>query len=144
MIKEVIREVEVIKNVEVIKTVEVIKEVQVAGAAQPSHNMNLKSKPVLGYWNIRGLGAPIRYLLHYLGVDFEDKMYAYGPGPDYDRSSWFNEKFTLGLELPNLPYILDEDIQLTETVAIMKFVCTKWGADLLSSDPISYAKAEMI
>jgi len=36
---------------------------------QPSgHNLNLNSKPILGYWNIRGLGAPIRYLLHYIGV----------------------------------------------------------------------------
>lgn len=35
-----------------------------------THSLNLNSKPVLGYWNIRGLGAQIRYLLHYLGVDF--------------------------------------------------------------------------
>lgn len=24
---------------------------------KPPHNLNLKSKPTLGYWNIRGLGA---------------------------------------------------------------------------------------
>jgi hypothetical protein len=139
IIKEV--KVEVVKEVPVEVIKEVIKEIEVP--AKVSHNMNLQSKPTLGYWNIRGLGAPIRYLLHYCGVQFEDKTYAYGPGPEYDRSSWFNEKFTLGLELPNLPYLLDDDIKLTETVAIMKFVSSKWGGDL-HSDPIANAQAEMM
>ncbi len=53
---------------------------------QPTHNLNLKSKPTLGYWNIRGLGAQIRYLFYYLGIEFEDKLYAAGPAPDFDRS----------------------------------------------------------
>lgn len=97
----------------------------------------------MGYWNIRGLGAPIRYLLHYCGVQFEDKMYAYGPAPEYSRDAWFSEKFTLGLELPNLPYLLDDDIKLTETVAIMKFVCSKWGGDL-NDDLVANSKAEML
>jgi hypothetical protein len=38
-----------------------------------THTLNLKSKPILGYWNIRGLGAPLRYLLIFCGVEFEDK-----------------------------------------------------------------------
>lgn len=105
----------------------------------------MQTKPIIGYWNIRGLGAPVRYLLHYCGVEFEDKMYAYGPGPDYDRGSWLNEKFTLGLELPNLPYMIDgDDIKLTETAAIMKYICAKWNPDMLHTDPVSYAKAEML
>ena len=36
------------------------------------------SKPILAYWNIRGLGAQCRYILHYSGVDFEDKVYNVG------------------------------------------------------------------
>jgi hypothetical protein len=128
------------KIVEVEKVVEKIVEVP----AKYNHKLNVKSKPVLGYWNIRGLGAQCRYLLHYCGVEFEDKIYAYGPGPEYDRSAWYNEKQTLGLELPNLPYLLDDDIKMTETVAIMKYICAKWNPDLLHTDPVAYAKAEMI
>ena len=29
------------------------------------------NKPIFGYWNIRGKGAQIRYLLAYCGVDFD-------------------------------------------------------------------------
>jgi len=38
-------------------------------------NENLDSKPELGYWDARGAGAPIRYVLHYSGVEFVDTMY---------------------------------------------------------------------
>ena len=37
---------------------------------KPAHTLNLQSVPTLGYWNIRGNGSPIRYLLHYIGVKF--------------------------------------------------------------------------
>lgn len=39
-------------------------------------------------------------MLHYLNVDFEDKRYV--PGPNFDRSAWLKEKFTLGLDFPNV------------------------------------------
>jgi len=42
------------------------------------------SKPVLGYWAIRGLASPIRYLLVYLGVDFEQQLYHQGNAPEFD------------------------------------------------------------
>lgn len=106
--------------------------------------MNLKSKPTLGYWNIRGLGAPIRYLFYYLGVDFEDKQYPYGPAPEYSRDAWMNEKFTLGIEMPNLPYLIDDEIRMSESVAIMKYICMKWNADLVNPDPVTFARTEML
>ena len=42
-------------------------------------------RPVLGYWNTRALAEPIRLLLHYAGVSFEDKRYELGAPPDYDK-----------------------------------------------------------
>lgn len=111
---------------------------------KPAHSLNLKSKPTLGYWNIRGLGAPIRYMLYYCGVEFTDKMYRAGPPPEYDRSDWLNEKFNLGLPLPNLPYLIDEDARLTETVAIMKYIAGKWKPELLGKDPTVMAELEML
>jgi hypothetical protein len=120
------------------------KKAEIVYIEKAAHSLNLKSKPTLGYWNIRGLGAQCRYLLHYSGVEFEDKMYKYGPAPDFDRSDWFNEKETLGLDLPNLPYLIDDEIKLTETAAIMKYICAKWSPELLCNDPVNMAKAEMI
>lgn len=58
-------------------------------------------------------------MFHYLNVDFEDTLYETGDAPDYDKSCWTDVKETLGLEYPNLPYLIDGDTKLTETVAIM-------------------------
>jgi glutathione S-transferase len=111
---------------------------------KPAHNLNLKSKPTLGYWNIRGLGAPIRYMLLYCGVEFTDKMYRAGPPPEYDRSEWLDEKFNLGMPFPNLPYLHDEDVKLSETAAIMKYIAGKWKPELLGKDPAVMAELEML
>ncbi|KAL3191633.1 hypothetical protein MRX96_059726 [Rhipicephalus microplus] len=59
----------------------------------------------LGYWDLRGLGQPIRNPLVYKGVQFEDKRYKFVPAPDYHRGEWLREKYTLGLRFPNLPLL---------------------------------------
>ncbi|VUZ50762.1 unnamed protein product, partial [Hymenolepis diminuta] len=81
--------------------------------------------PTLGYWDIRGLAEPIRLLLRYLGVDFEEKLYHFGPAPDFDGKEWFDEKFKLGLDFPNLPYYIDGDFKLTQSSAILEYIADK-------------------
>ncbi|XP_018021556.1 glutathione S-transferase [Hyalella azteca] len=83
--------------------------------------------PVLGYWSLRALAEPIRTLLTYTGTQYEDKTYDIGPAPAYDRSEWFNVKFSLGLDLPNLPYYIDGDVKLTESSAIIRHLGRKTG-----------------
>jgi glutathione S-transferase len=73
------------------------------------------TKPTLGYWKIRGLAAPIRYVLNYLKVDFNDVMYEQGDAPDFNIECWTSVKFTLGLEFANLPYFIDGDVKITES-----------------------------
>jgi len=80
----------------------------------------------LGYWDIRGLGQPIRYLLAYKEVDYEDKRYSCGPPPEFDGSQWLDEKFTLGLDFPNLPYLFDGDVKLTQNLAIIRYLGRKY------------------
>ena len=103
-----------------------------------------QSKPCLGYWKIRGLASQIRYEMVYLGVDYEEAQYEQGDAPDFDRSCWFNVKETLGLTFPNLPYYIDGDLKLTETNAIMKYIASKYGPQLLGTTPIEIAQVEMI
>lgn len=98
--------------------------------------MNLHSRPTFGYWNCRGLGAHIRYLLHYCQVDFEDKQYARGPAPEFDNSQWEGDKHNLGMDFPNLPYLFDEDYKITESMAIMKYISAKWKPELLGANPL--------
>jgi len=42
-------------------------------------------------------GQPARYLLAYLGIDYEEKRYE-----SSDDEAWFPVKFTLGLDFPNV------------------------------------------
>lgn len=74
------------------------------------------SSITLGYWKLRGLASPIKYLLAYREVEYTDKLYNIGPAPDFDRSEWLNEKETLGLDFPNLPYLLDGDVKLSQVI----------------------------
>lgn len=85
--------------------------------------------PVLGYWDVRGLGNPIRYLLTHANVDYEEKLYKCGGPPEFDRTMWLNDKFNLGLDFPNLPYYIDGDVKLTQSQAILRHLARKHGLD---------------
>lgn len=66
----------------------------------------------LGYWSIRGLVQPIRFLLAYLWVEYTNKAYA-------NPEEWFGkDKNELGFEFPNIPYLIDGDLKITESSAI--------------------------
>ena len=80
----------------------------------------------------------------YCNVDFEDKMYEVGDGPDFDRSSWLDVKQTLGFEYPNLPYLIDGKVKLTETVAIMKYIAKKYKPELLGNSAAELGRIEML
>jgi len=100
------------------------------------------SLPVLCYWDIRGLAQPIRLLLNYTGTKFEDKQLSCGPAPDFDKSCWFDHKFSFGLDFPNLPYFIDGDIKLTQSHAIMRYIARKH--DLCGKTPIEKARVDMV
>lgn len=98
--------------------------------------------PVLAYWDIRGLAQPIRLLLEYTGTKFEDKYYVCGEAPGYDKSCWFDVKFTLGLDFPNLPYYIDGDVKLTESSAILRHVARQH--DLMGKTEEERYRADMM
>ncbi|KAL3191602.1 hypothetical protein MRX96_059700 [Rhipicephalus microplus] len=49
----------------------------------------------------------------------------FGAAPDYDREEWLKEKFTLGLQFPNLPYYIDGDVKMTQSMAIIRYLARK-------------------
>ncbi|XP_066103013.1 glutathione S-transferase Mu 1-like [Saccopteryx bilineata] len=79
----------------------------------------------LGYWDIRGLAHAIRLLLEYTDSNYEEKKYSLGDAPDYDRSQWLSEKFKLGLDFPNLPYLIDGAHRLNQSNAILRYIARK-------------------
>ena len=92
-----------------------------------------QARPILGYWNIRAgdRGNVNRYILNYAGVDFEDKRY------DFINNSaeWKEQdKNSLGIDFPNLPYIIDGDFKLTESAAVTMYICDRWAPALMGSN----------
>ena len=52
----------------------------------------MNNKPTLGYWAIRGLASQIRYLMVFLGVDYQEDIYEQGDAPEYSRECWTKKK----------------------------------------------------
>lgn len=101
-------------------------------ATQPISEL-LGAKPLLGYWALRGLGEPIRSLHAYLGVELEERAYGkpFMPKGNVTMAQKGADLAELGLALPNLPYYVDGGLKLTETAAILRYVCEKHSPGLL-------------
>jgi len=97
---------------------------------------------VLAYWDIRGLAQPIRLLLEFTGTVWEDKLYSCGPAPTFDKTGWFGIKESLGLDFPNLPYLIDGDVKLSQTQAILRYIARKNG--LLGADDTEAMRVDLI
>lgn len=75
----------------------------------------------LGYWPLRGRGQVPRLLLAYTGLKWTNKAYT-------NREEWFTQdKQNLGLAFPNLPYLLDGKVKLTESDAIIRYIPKRAG-----------------
>ena len=80
------------------------------------------SVPKLGYWDIQGLGQPLRILFAYLNLEYEDIVY----DNTTRETTWATDiKPNLGLDFPNLPYYLDGNIKLTNPLAIIRYLGRK-------------------
>eukprot|EP00118_Oscarella_pearsei_P025190 m.307694 g.307694 ORF g.307694 m.307694 type:complete len:214 (+) comp42645_c0_seq1:192-833(+) len=77
----------------------------------------------MGYWNIRALGQSVRLLLEYCKETYQDDRYNYKTG------DWFDVKFTLGLPMPNLPYVIDGDIKVVQSNAVLRYLGRKHKLD---------------
>lgn len=91
--------------------------------------IHMADKVVHGYWGVRGAGQISRLLLAYTGAVWEDVKYT---SPD----QWFGkDKAELGFSFPNLPYLIDGDLKLTETSAIQRYIPKRFGKpQLLGKD----------
>ena len=77
----------------------------------------------LGYWNIRGLAEQIRLVLEYLEISYEQKIYT-----REEYQEWFaKDKLELGIDFPNLPYLIDGDFKTSQSCAILKYLGRKHG-----------------
>eukprot|EP00658_Telonema_sp_P-2_P023199 TRINITY_DN19288_c0_g1_i4.p1 TRINITY_DN19288_c0_g1~~TRINITY_DN19288_c0_g1_i4.p1 ORF type:complete len:228 (-),score=64.38 TRINITY_DN19288_c0_g1_i4:307-990(-) len=96
----------------------------------------------LGYWGIRGLAQPIRLMLEYLEIDYEESIYKCGGAPSYDRSEWTEVKDHLGLVFPALPYLIHHDNRITQSNAIARYIACE--NELVGSDSEAKTLCDMI
>jgi len=87
-------------------------------------------------------------MLEYLGIDYERKGYKL---PDLGLASkesymdleWFREKWTLGLDHPNIPYVIDGEVRLSQTLAVMKYIARKGDRQLTPKTETETINCEM-
>eukprot|EP01069_Polyplicarium_translucidae_P012430 Polyplicarium_translucidae@DN5195_c0_g1_i1.p1 len=105
----------------------------------------MESVVQIGYWKIRGLAQPIRYVLEHLEVPYEERMFNKRKTTSgWDISEWTDVKFKLGLDFPNLPYMIDGDIKLTQSTPIIRHLCRKHCPALLGKTPSIMAQVDML
>lgn len=87
-----------------------------------------KMSVTLGYWDTRAICEPIRLMLHYCEINFNDKRYKVGPPPHYDKNEWNSVKNEVDLDIPNLPYLIDDEngVKLTQMHAILYYLGEKY------------------
>ena len=100
-----------------------------------------ESTMTFGYWNIRAgvRGHVNRYIMAIAGVEYNDKRY-----DPADRAEWTADKESLGLDFPNLPYIIDGDFKLTESKAVSVYLCDKYAPQLLGDTAERRASVKML
>jgi len=93
----------------------------------------------IGYWNIRGFVEPIHLILEYLELPYETKRYEYDQAEEWREQ----DKKNLGLDFPNIPYLIEGDFKLSQSMAIMKYLGRKGGLYTPGSDQ-DYARMELL
>lgn len=86
-------------------------------------NSTENTQLTIGYWPIRGLVQHIFYLLQYTGTKYNFVKVT-------DRAEWIKGKPAMiegGMNFPNLPYLQDGDVQISESQAIVFYIAQKYG-----------------
>ena len=63
--------------------------------------------------------------------DYDAKILADGTE---SKEEWTSVKASMPMDFPNLPYFIDGETKITESYAIMEYICAKWNPDLLGKD----------
>jgi glutathione S-transferase len=80
-----------------------------------------------GYWPVKGLAEYQRWVLAYCKAPYTEKTVT-------EFGKWSQERDSLGLAFPNLPYLIDGDIKITESQAIAFYIGGKYKPELIGVD----------
>lgn len=106
----------------------------------------MSTEITVGYWSIRGLGAPLRMMVLYGGGSLKAENYSLKEkeGGGYDASSWFSKKPALKdlNPLMNLPYVIDGDSVISQTNACFTYLGRKFN--MLGSSETEMSQCEQL
>jgi glutathione S-transferase len=103
-----------------------------------------EGKLCLMYWNFRGLAEPIRTLMEYLELPYKETKLSLGPAPLFSAATWEEKKGSLGTSFPNLPNLKDGDFILSESMAIMRYLCKKHAPDMVGKTLLDESQVDMV
>ena len=90
----------------------------------------MSEQMIVGYWSIRGLGAPLRLMCEYAGASYQARLHNVEAkeGGVFEKSDWFVPKEELKKKNPliNLPYIVDDGLVITQTNACLEYLGDKF------------------
>ncbi len=101
----------------------------------PQQLIDEHARLTLGYWGIRGLAQPIRFLLVCAQVPFSEvRLGVFQDGTlmteAQEEEDWQSLRGTLDMPFPNLPYLIDSGenppLQLTQSNAILRFLARRY------------------
>ena len=62
-----------------------------------------------------------------------------------NAAEWSSQdKQALGFDFPNLPYVIDGDVKITESAAVTIYLCDKYAPELMGTTPEQRAKIMML
>ena len=82
----------------------------------------MSNEMILGYWNFTGYAHSIRLLLKYANANYKEQMI-----DENAMDTWLDLKSRLEVDFPNLPYLFDGDIKLSQSVAILRHLGRKFN-----------------
>ncbi len=94
-----------------------------------------------GYWGVRGLGQACRYALEAAGVEYTEMRYTLA-----EKDVWFDDhkKSLLVSPFPNIPYLIDGEVHVTEHDEILRYVAKFYKPELEGKDKAAYAQTSII
>ena len=92
---------------------------------------------IFGYWGIKARGEASRLLMAYTKQEYKEE------NPE-SFEAWGAKKQTLDLDFPNLPYLIDGDLRISNSKVILRYIADRSGnTSLYGSTPQERARIGM-
>lgn len=83
--------------------------------SQPESN-----KIIFGYWALRGKAHVIRLMMEHLDIPYEEVTYR-------TPQSWYEDPLAKSNRNLELPYVIDKDFMIDESVPVLTYILKKNG-----------------